>query len=511
MKTKVENDERKVYGMKTSPKTNEKIGFWSALKCIWLDYIDHTPVHGFFYLRASESTGFERIIWSTVIVASFIVGVILLAHLVAKFVTSPFQITAGHPEMLMRIPFPSISICHSQTVIDFHARNFVDKMKIPNGITKSDILQMLPSALGTFTDIQWRTIDINYFTTINEVLEANRLSVFDTVRAVGMKCPDLIRRCSFNKERFTCFQDHPYLTFRETMSYMGICCSFNYAPDNSSFEPMTINSFGVRGGLSFIGSSFPHLNDGTSGKLFSDGFFLIMHPPYDFPTEYASMQLLEVGKVTLVGIYPTISTLSAAVKALPIASRKCLIGSDVDLPIYRRPACTIQCLKMFIYEKCDCHPYFLPFDNNNSGIRNCTMLDGNCFQKIYVDMKKIRCGSCLPGCEDIHYKMSSAMVSYSYANTSINPMYEATSVTKQEFTAHVYFAGSTVPVRKTVLTVSFVDLLSNLGGVFSLVLGMSAFSILELLYYLCIKLPKSIRKSKTPEIITIHPANNMVR
>lgn len=34
--------------------------YWLALKHVFYDYIDHTQVHGFFYLRAKESKGFKR-------------------------------------------------------------------------------------------------------------------------------------------------------------------------------------------------------------------------------------------------------------------------------------------------------------------------------------------------------------------------------------------------------------------------------------------------------------------
>lgn len=192
-------------------------------------------------------------------------------------------------------------------------------------------------------------------------------------------------RCSFSGKRFPCFQSDEHFTFRETMSHSGVCCSFNYNPSNISYEPLKVNSYGVRGGLSLIGTSFPHFNDGTSGNLFSDGFVLLMHSPYDFPTYDSIMTLLEVGKITSIGIYPTVTTLSNEVNSLPIQSRKCLVGRDVGLPMYRRTTCTIDCLRRFIYDKCDCHPYFLPVGDDDKRIQNCTVAYGECFHTIYCN------------------------------------------------------------------------------------------------------------------------------
>lgn len=226
------------------------------------------------------------------------------------------------------------------------------------------------------------------------------------------------------------------------MTYTGLCCSFNYNPSNSSYEPLSVNSYGVRGGLSVIATSFPHVNDGTSGLLFSNGFVVFIHSPHDFPTESTSMALLEVGKITSIGVYPTFSTVSADVKALPLVSRKCMTGSDNGLNIYSQASCATRCMTEFIHEKCECHPYFLPV-MDGTWIRDCSVIDGECFQRIYCtetffsetfmwilvhfrvsldELRKIRCRRCLPACEEVSYRMTTATVSYNFGNVSVNPI-----------------------------------------------------------------------------------------
>lgn len=173
------------------------------------------------------------------------------------------------------------------------------------------------------------------------------------------------------------------------MSHIGVCCSFNYNPTNSSYNPLRVNSYGVRGGLSIISTSFPHLVDGSSGSIFSNGYILFMHPAYDFPNDGTSMALLQVGKITSIAIYPTISISTADVIALPLKSRKCLTGHDFGSTVYSRAACTSNCLTRFIYDKCECHPYFIPTPLDPK-LRQCTALDGDCFQKIFCKLLPIR-------------------------------------------------------------------------------------------------------------------------
>lgn len=121
--------------------------FWLALKRVQLDYIEETKVHGFFFLRVDESIGFKRlknvlvvtvvnndrkfflrIFWWTIIILAFSFGGVILHRLITQFFEVPFQITNPSPALLLSIPFPSVSLCHPQTVIKFKASQFVDRM-----------------------------------------------------------------------------------------------------------------------------------------------------------------------------------------------------------------------------------------------------------------------------------------------------------------------------------------------------------------------------------------------
>lgn len=58
--------------------------------------------------------------------------------------------------------------------------------KIPNGFSKDDIMKMLPSALGAFTENQWGPVNSEHLNTVNETLRLNGLSVLDVVNVVGI-------------------------------------------------------------------------------------------------------------------------------------------------------------------------------------------------------------------------------------------------------------------------------------------------------------------------------------
>lgn len=212
---------------------------------------------------------------------------------------------------------------------------------------------------------------------------------------------------------FVCFPDvtdggNQHLSFQATTSYLGVCCSFNYHPGNRSYEAYRSATFGTRGGLSIIGSGWPQVADGKSGVLFSSGFMVLLHHPYDYPVEGNQMNLVEIGAVTSVAVYPTLTHSSPEVQELPMLSRRCVLDGEVDgdggaqWGVYRQPACAVGCTRSFIYRRCGCHPFHMPRPaddhqamptNGSDGaeavsggggeerMRDCTAMDALCFAR----------------------------------------------------------------------------------------------------------------------------------
>lgn len=63
-------------------------------------------------------------------------------------------------------------------------------------------------------------------------------------------CEDFIIHCSWSGVEFPCFQEHKFLTFRTSTSHLGVCCSFNYHPDDKGDATYAANTFGIMNGLS---------------------------------------------------------------------------------------------------------------------------------------------------------------------------------------------------------------------------------------------------------------------
>lgn len=266
----------------------------------------------------------------------------------------------------------------------YQLKELVFRSKLPLGATRNRTLEIL-KYVAMFTEHQWNYPTINDLKLIDEIFVLNNVTVVSAINELGITCSDFVVVCEFAGEKFPCFQEHPYMKFVESTSYLGACCSFNYYPDNDNAIPFATNFFGVNGGLSVIGTGKPQASDGKSGALYSEGFEIMIHHPMDFAVESAPTILIGLGKETHVTVSPIHSSCSDQVLALPFSQRKCIIPSDRNLKIYRQPACMLECLQDEVQKRCHCHPFHLPKKNfeNNTVMRDCIMRDAICFAYNY--------------------------------------------------------------------------------------------------------------------------------
>ena len=175
------------------------------------------------------------------------------------------------------------------------------------------------------------------------------------------------------------------MTFAESYSYLGACCSFNSNPKSEDEDDFfSVNTYGTNGGFNVIGTGQPQASDGKSGAVYSEGFVALVHHPNDFAVESSPTTYIPLAKETFINVQPTYSSCSDQVLHLKFPQRKCIIPSDLNVKTYRQPACMLNCLRDEIYKRCYCHPFHLPRDSNETRtIRNCKAKDIFCFVENY--------------------------------------------------------------------------------------------------------------------------------
>ncbi|XP_013108195.2 sodium channel protein Nach [Stomoxys calcitrans] len=453
--------------------------FRLALGDTFQEYAKRTKVSGIWLLRPTRTTGVSRFVWSSLLISLFILAVYLSLQLWIKFYSYPILNTIAEDIAITDVPFPGITVCSPQIINEDRVEKLMDRLYIPPSYDRSQVAEGF-SYLNAFTDQTWSPSNTSMYDLTHEILRLNNMTMYKTAMEVGAGCSDFVKRCFWGNVEFPCRQKHEYLSFSPTTSFMGSCCSFNYHPQNLSYVPFSANTFGVDGGLSFIGFE-------GSPENISTGLIVFVHHPIDFATEAASSVTITTNAESFIEVFPTMQASSADVLELPPKKRDCLTSEDVSQAVYRQAACLLECESRIIMQKCKCVPYHLP-NFSDTPMRECQLNDSLNYSKDFDKFKSVRCEDCLPNCHDVTYSTLAYKTDILLHNYSVNHFYANLNYSEDMFIAHIFLTRQVVPSIHKVTVMSWVGLLSDLGGVFNLCLGLSMVSVVEFVYYFTYRL-----------------------
>lgn len=115
-----------------NPKKHQKDSTFKKLIKVFIatfyEYADITKVNGMFYLRQFVTQGWLRFLWSCIMIGLLSFAATLIFLLYRRYLDSPTRVTIASPMPIDSIPFPGVTICHPQNVMEYKSREFVKKM-----------------------------------------------------------------------------------------------------------------------------------------------------------------------------------------------------------------------------------------------------------------------------------------------------------------------------------------------------------------------------------------------
>lgn len=113
----------------TAPQPKPKrVTFRDVIRETFYDYTEMTKVNGMYYLQRNVTSGIPRLLWIVLLATSLCLGIVLVFLLWKKYVDSPTRMTVAPEMAILQVPFPAVTICHPQSVMDYRAEEFVDKL-----------------------------------------------------------------------------------------------------------------------------------------------------------------------------------------------------------------------------------------------------------------------------------------------------------------------------------------------------------------------------------------------
>ncbi|XP_053977390.1 pickpocket protein 28-like [Hylaeus volcanicus] len=488
-------------------------------------YCTNSSLHGLRYVGDSNLTIMERIFWIISFTLAVATASYYIWYLYWKWSLSPIIISLS-PESasLNEIPFPSITLCNMNNVKNS------DAVRINAG--NDARLKLLLEDRCNF-DSNLTAFDLDEST-------ITWSSMLHFMINMSQTCTEMLHLCSWHGNVTECSR-----IFNPTMTDEGICCNFNsvhrkylfynprdwpdlnitypyssidWNPETGYDENVAADSLPWRpyGAGQFYGLTLvldADIAEYYCSSTASVGFKMLLHNPVETPKIAEFAFTVTPGEETRVIITPRISTASMSIISIPQKKRKCFFTTERKLRYYRtytQRNCVLECEANFTQKICHCVQYYMPKSSNTP---ICEKKDDACAtnarrameMKLYdedsgltsLNVSGTPSCNCYPGCFEINYNVE---ISQSKLVPNFNIAEGYVKKSKKYFTenmavVHLFFVESQFTKYVKNELFGFTEFLSSTGGLLGLFMGFSFLSLVEIVYFLTLRICCRIYKN----------------
>ncbi|EDV55726.1 sodium channel protein Nach [Drosophila erecta] len=458
--------------------------FVGSLRRTWSDFCVTSSIHGLKYTRDEDTNKIVHLVWLLISAVMFICAVVMAHTFYIDYRSTPTRMNVESDNTpVSRLYFPPVTICPDVLFNMQKSEAFLNTLRLPLGAELRGILRKLHIFYGFMLD------DERYSAEDIEQMEAllflNNLTIPEFVEHLRWDCAEILHRCSFNGVIIDCSQ-----IFQLSKTFFGHCCSFNLRQKGMNFTGQRAIG-GLRYGLSVI----VRYKDDSYDPLqsYSYGVKLLIQEADAFPSAHSAAKFVAFNSETFVAVRPQETFCSAAVKALTIEERNCVFQKEFSMRYfsdYVYPNCELNCRVTNMVKFCGCHTYFFAF--NRTSDRICTFRDIPCLVDNFADIitrkKSTQC-YCPLACEHIDYDVQVSNFPLELNMPVADKFYSG--LVKNDGVLHVFINSFGYRRLRRDLLSNMVTLVSNLGSAFSLFVGMSMLSVVEIIYYFSVILRKN--------------------
>ncbi|XP_066137625.1 pickpocket protein 28-like [Euwallacea fornicatus] len=523
--------------------------FCKSIRCYFREYCHCSSIHGFRYF-GEKRTYFERTWWFIVFSIVVVICIYFIANVYEKWNSSPVIVSFDTRETKIHsIPFPAVTICpESKSMRNLYNHTNV-YLKLQNGGVEGidynltdiekvgslymsmicDVRRKVKSQSPTFSEDIFKFLDnVRRRKTLYECSWMGKkfschhiFSPIFTDEGICYAFNMLDREDIFrsNVMHYKNFGEHPE---RENLTWN---LDEGYLNEKVDTYPKRAKFPGVKSALSVTLMAFKDDLDPTC-KDSIQGFKVILHTPMRLPRASNQYFRVPLNEAVLGSIQPAMISTSNNVKMYDPERRQCFFPSERYLrffKIYTQLNCHVECLTNFTLKKCGCIKFFMPREN---GTNICGASKENCMDEaeqalqigdliksmnevkkkkklktsnindtIHIEADKTEevfkmpnC-NCLPLCSDLSYSVEISQAKWDWQDKPDIMLSRLPSKNKVKMSKlMLYFKTSQFVTSKRHELYGPTDFLANFGGLLGLFTGLSALSIIEIIYFLTIRL-----------------------
>ncbi|XP_073961897.1 pickpocket protein 28-like isoform X2 [Choristoneura fumiferana] len=538
-----------------SPKKVKKRGKHSLIKDYLVDYTSNSNLHGLKYIGEKERTFVEKIFWIFMFTCCVVLCAGLIAKVYKKWNESPVIVSfAENPMPVFKIPYPAVTVCFETKAMQskynftkyYHLYNgsetygnltdqerfdFEDVSlvcdshlspkrgrKFGRGIdTVNTLKEVCPNITETFFGCKWKDVNKDYCSDLFSPIltEEGICYTFNTLGA-----DHLLRQEKLHT-------DYQYLDFAFGENLTTPWTLENGYPDDTPIEtyPHRGSGYGAKAGLSFVlMATEVDLDYLCRGPV--QGYKILLHNPAELPRLSQQYFRAPLSQEVVVAVKPKMMTTSEGLLPYSPETRQCYFPSERYLQyfkVYTQANCEMECLSNFTYIRCGCVHFGMLYGPN---MTVCNAGSIECVQKAQMEMVTVaaqtslnkddtngnevnntlrlardvalRC-KCKPSCTSIEYEAETSQADFDWRaiftsyQWPIAPEMNDTYMTR----IFIFFKEAQFITSRRSELYGQTDFLANCGGLLGLFMGFSFLSVVEIIYFLTLRLWCALWKKKS--------------
>ncbi|KAH1016542.1 hypothetical protein HUJ04_007744 [Dendroctonus ponderosae] len=511
------------------------------------EYCDYTGIHGLKFIGERRSLC-EKVSWIIVFCLSLTTCIAVVYEVFKKWQKSPIIVNFASEQVnIFDITFPAVTICPETKVYSDYfnysfslRRSMQDKLTIPDDrLKKLQYMSILCNVNEYYHNIpKIDTIDEGFFAFLRE------------------GAPTFFKRCSWMRQDYPCEK-----IFQPLYTDEGLCFTFNMLSKGQMFtshtenidrppdtynDQMSINwsaDFGYtedaeietyprRALLSGSTNSLEvtlsvNNTDLDYGCTHFQGYKVVLHSPHRFPTVSNHYFRIPLKKSVSAAITPAILRTSDDVADYSSRKRRCFFQTDMKLKYfskYSQMNCRLECFLNLTLDMCGCVEYFMPLQQTFLFLKGhlSDHLKAKEREKIHKHLSKNHNNIsrthfcyCPDMCNTIDYNVEITESDYDWprkmATLGIEVPVDEEGLSSSQLL--LYFKGNTfIPQERHELFGTF-DFLANVGGLLGLFIGFSLLSMVELFYFLSLRIICNVKLYQNwhgrQELMTNNPSGSI--
>ncbi|XP_061394358.1 pickpocket protein 19-like [Musca vetustissima] len=450
-------------------------------------------IHGVNHIWEPHTKPAVRIFWC-LIVTTALIGCILLYNTVTQRHREEVLVTVVETSHLpiYEIPFPAVAICPVNH-INWMRYKAAEARFLPRYAAKEAkaAFYNLMVLLDRMTFTRLSSID-EFLKTENIPRSVENIVLSDVAKFMALRCDEIFIWCNFDNTQHDCCK-----IFVPEYTGRGPCLVFNSVISKESrikqltdnFYPWRARYGGEGSGLSFrLRYNSSLVRPGTTIPF---AFTVFVKEADEWSDTL--FHILQKNTHNSLMVTPIITETSRNTRHIAPAKRKCVFSDEItkydqiDGLGFHKYNCLVRCEEKFLLNTCNCTTSMFFPGIPNQPHKECKVSDLQCMydhrdifnylkepnQDEYInDTRRGMSCDCLNNCESLLFLVKLNVLPLPNPNDTVPVI-----------SGEVYFGKNTMTKYSSRLQYTYLDLISNFGGILGLFLGASVLSIVEIVHF----------------------------